>query len=56
MLPVREIDMSQDITMIEKVRPVNRDDFISAMEKIKPVISAAELKEYDEWTQNFGMD
>ncbi|TFF86540.1 MAG: AAA family ATPase [Promethearchaeota archaeon] len=56
MMPVREIDVSQDITLIEKVRPVSRDDFISAMEKIKPAVSPDELQKYDEWTQSFGME
>ncbi|TFF89562.1 MAG: AAA family ATPase [Promethearchaeota archaeon] len=56
MLPIREIDVTQDIKLIDKVRPVSRDDFISAMEKIKPVISPEELKRYDEWTQQFGTE
>jgi vacuolar protein-sorting-associated protein 4 len=56
MIPVREIDVTQDITLIDKVRPVSRDDFISAMEKIKPVVSPEELQKYDEWTQSFGME
>ena len=56
MMPIREIDLTQDITRIDKVRPVSRDDFIAAMEKIKPVVSPEELKQYDEWTQNYGME
>jgi len=56
MLPVREIDLTQDITLIDKVRHVTRDDFITALEKIKPVVSPEELKTYDEWTQSFGME
>ncbi|MHA1268708.1 MAG: AAA family ATPase [Candidatus Helarchaeota archaeon] len=56
MVPIREIDVSQDITLIDKVRPVSREDFISAMEKIKPVVSPEELKRYDEWTQSYGME
>lgn len=56
MMPVREIDVTQDITLIDKVRPVSRDDFIAAMEKIKPVVSPEELQKYDEWTQSFGME
>ena len=56
MMPIREIDMNQDISNISNVRPVTRDDFIAAMEKIKPVVSPEELKKYDEWTQSFGME
>ena len=56
MIPVREIDTTQDITQIEKIRAVAREDFITAMERIKPVISPEELKKYDEWTQDFGME
>jgi len=56
MMPIREIDITQDITRIDKVRPVTRDDFVIAMEKIKPVVTPEELKKYDEWTKTFGME
>jgi vacuolar protein-sorting-associated protein 4 len=57
MLPIRELDMSGRLSPGGdqfQVRPINMQDFLNTLEKIKPVVSPEENKRFEEWRKEFG--
>ncbi|MFX0097542.1 MAG: AAA family ATPase [Candidatus Hodarchaeota archaeon] len=57
MMPIRELDTAGTLTRKDiMVRPVNREDFIKSMKKIKPTVSPDELQKYEEWTKEFASE
>ncbi|MFX0052013.1 MAG: AAA family ATPase, partial [Candidatus Hermodarchaeota archaeon] len=55
MRPIRELDANGALKDINiQPRPPNTDDFLVAMESIKPSVSPEELKRYEEWKDKFG--
>jgi len=55
MQPIRELDLSGKITDPSvKVRPVNMEDFMVAIKRVKPVVSSNEVKRFQEWNAEFG--
>ncbi|MFX0034210.1 MAG: AAA family ATPase [Candidatus Hermodarchaeota archaeon] len=57
MLPVRELDMSgllENSDKEVKVRDINLKDFKKTLKKVKPMISKALLKQYNDWAEEFG--
>lgn len=50
MIPVRELDDEGLLENIDvKLRAVNKRDLISSLTKIKPIVTATEIKKYEEW-------
>jgi vacuolar protein-sorting-associated protein 4 len=55
MQPIRELDTSGKITDLSvKVRPVNMEDFLAAIKRVRPVVSTNELNRFKEWNDEFG--
>jgi len=55
MMGIREISPSKIATLdANDVRPVVAQDFVKAMQAIKPSVSSNQLKQYEDWTKNFG--
>lgn len=56
MRPIRELDKEGVLTKNEKiiVRPVELNDYLEALKKIKPTVSKEELDKFDEWRKEFG--
>ena len=57
MLPVRELDMGgllEDSNKDVKVRDITLKDFKKTLKKVKPMINAALLKQYNDWAEEFG--
>ncbi|MHA1820192.1 MAG: AAA family ATPase [Promethearchaeota archaeon] len=56
MRPIRELDqqgsLDQDGNI--SVRPMNYNDFIESLKKVKPTVSKEELAEYEKWIAEFG--
>ena len=56
MIPVRELDLEGAMTQDDiEIRPVRREDFIKALEVQKPVSTAEDLKQFKEWSDEFGV-
>jgi katanin p60 ATPase-containing subunit A1 len=56
MIPVRELDINDAMTQESiDIRPVTRKDFFAALEVQKPVSTAETLKQYKEWSDEFGV-
>ncbi|EDO18630.1 hypothetical protein Kpol_1048p61 [Vanderwaltozyma polyspora DSM 70294] len=54
MIPIRDLGENLlDITT-DKIRGVNVDDFILAMETVKKSVSPESLQEYSEWSEKYG--
>jgi len=56
MIPIRELDNEGILTEDTEPRAVVRDDFITAMARIKPVVTPDELRKFEEWNDEFGAD
>ncbi|MFX0067734.1 MAG: AAA family ATPase [Promethearchaeota archaeon] len=57
MMPIRELDTAGTLTRKDiTVRPVDREDFIKSMKKIKPTVSPDELQKYEEWTKDYASE
>ncbi|MFX0151787.1 MAG: AAA family ATPase [Candidatus Hodarchaeota archaeon] len=55
MRPIRELDANGALKDINiQPRPPNTDDFLVAMESIKPSVSPEELNRYEDWKDKFG--
>jgi katanin p60 ATPase-containing subunit A1 len=55
MRPIRELDANGALKdMNIQPRPPNTNDFLVAMESIKPSVSPEELSRYDKWKDKFG--
>jgi len=57
MLPIRELDMSgllEDTSKDVVVRDIVLDDFIKTLKRVKPMTSDSILKQYNDWTNEFG--
>jgi SpoVK/Ycf46/Vps4 family AAA+-type ATPase len=55
MMPVRELDISGALDDPEiKARAVKLEDFVTAMEKIKPSVAPEELLKHRDWAEEFG--
>jgi vacuolar protein-sorting-associated protein 4 len=56
MIPVRELDLNDAMNQENiDIRPVTRKDFFAALEVQKPVSTAETLKQYKEWSDEFGV-
>jgi SpoVK/Ycf46/Vps4 family AAA+-type ATPase len=53
--PIRSIDARaiHHIT-VDQVRPINYQDFISALRHVRCTVSASDLKAFEEWNRQFG--
>ncbi|MEM2636960.1 MAG: AAA family ATPase [Candidatus Korarchaeota archaeon] len=57
MEPVRELAATGKIfDSSSKPRPVSMNDFIKALETVKPSVAPEELELYDEWTRKFAVE
>jgi len=57
MLPIRELDMSGLLENSDQeviVRDLNLKDFAKTLKKVKPMITNAALKQYEQWAKDFG--
>jgi SpoVK/Ycf46/Vps4 family AAA+-type ATPase len=55
MQPIRELDISGKITdPSAKVRPVNMEDLMDAIRRVKPVVSSNEVQRFQTWNAEFG--
>nr|MDO8135721.1 ATP-binding protein [Candidatus Njordarchaeum guaymaensis] len=55
MQPIRELDLSGKITDPSvKVRPVNMEDFMAAIKRVRPVVSPNEVQRFQGWNAEFG--
>lgn len=54
MQPLRHLGEALLTTPIDKIRPINLDDFRSSLESIRPSVSKKGLEEFDNWAQEFG--
>jgi len=56
MLPIRELDMSGLLESSEEVevRSIVIEDFVKTLKKVKPMTNQASLKQYIDWTNEFG--
>ncbi|RLI63033.1 MAG: hypothetical protein DRO63_08890, partial [Candidatus Gerdarchaeota archaeon] len=55
MMPVRELDIAGALDNPDiKARAVTIDDFMLAMEKIKPSVAPEELLKHRDWAEEFG--
>ena len=55
MQPIRELDSTGKITdPSAKVRPVNMQDFLAAIKRVRPVVSPDELNRFKELNDEFG--
>ncbi|XP_068629800.1 fidgetin-like protein 1 [Battus philenor] len=53
--PVRSVPLSQIISIDrEKVRPVNVQDFINALQRVRPSVSQDDLGQYVKWNNTYG--
>ncbi|WXG45428.1 MAG: AAA family ATPase [Candidatus Atabeyarchaeum deiterrae] len=54
MEPVRDLDLSGKISdPSAKVRPVSMEDFLTAVKRVKPVVSESELQRFTQWDEEF---
>ncbi|MFB0560718.1 MAG: AAA family ATPase [Candidatus Lokiarchaeia archaeon] len=57
MMPIRELDAIGALSDKNvKVRPVNRQDFLEALQGVKPVVSPSELVKFKEWADEFAVE
>ncbi len=57
MMPIRELDAAGALSDKNvKVRPVNREDFLEALQGVKPVVSPSELVKFKEWADEFAVE
>ncbi len=57
MLPIRELDTKGALVTGNgdfNVRPVNMEDFVKTIKKIKPVVSQKEISRFLKWKEEFG--
>lgn len=46
-------EMSEDC--ISQLRPINKNDFSVAIQRIRPSVSKSQLIAFEQWNQEFGM-
>ena len=56
MRPIRDLDKNGALAGNEEitVRPVNKNDFLESMKKVKKTVSQDELDQFTKWTEEFG--
>ncbi|MHA1237745.1 MAG: AAA family ATPase [Candidatus Odinarchaeia archaeon] len=55
MIPIRELDMQGLLNELDvKVRPINMEDLLISIRKIKPAVSAEEINRYLKWAREYG--
>ncbi|CAG5011553.1 unnamed protein product [Parnassius apollo] len=53
--PIRSVPLSQIINIDrDKVRPVNSEDFINALQRVRPSVSQDDLGQYVKWNSTYG--
>jgi len=53
--PIRSIDYSMIESMeIDEVRPINKDDLLSALRQVKASVSDQDLQMYEDWNEKYG--
>ncbi|CAB3234707.1 unnamed protein product [Arctia plantaginis] len=53
--PVRSVPLSQIVSIDRnKVRPVNFQDFVNALQRVKPSVSQDDLGQYVKWNKTYG--
>jgi SpoVK/Ycf46/Vps4 family AAA+-type ATPase len=51
--PIRDIETIQ-LATIEKLRPVNHNDLLNALKKVRGILNDQLLNELIEWDKNYG--
>ena len=53
--PIRGIPLEQiEHISAEQVRPISHEDFLTALQQVKPSVSAEDLGHYLDWNKQFG--
>ncbi|CAH2074666.1 unnamed protein product, partial [Iphiclides podalirius] len=53
--PIRSVPLSQIVSIgRDQVRPVNAQDFINALQRVKPSVSQDDLGQYVKWNKTYG--
>ncbi|CAK1582208.1 unnamed protein product [Parnassius mnemosyne] len=53
--PIRSVPLSQIVSIDrDKVRPVNVEDFINALQRVRPSVSQDDLGQYVKWNSTYG--
>eukprot|EP00697_Spironema_sp_BW2_P015704 gnl/Spiro4/6657_TR3436_c0_g1_i1.p1 gnl/Spiro4/6657_TR3436_c0_g1~~gnl/Spiro4/6657_TR3436_c0_g1_i1.p1 ORF type:complete len:399 (-),score=128.76 gnl/Spiro4/6657_TR3436_c0_g1_i1:227-1372(-) len=52
--PVRELGSDICTVPAEMLRPINRQDFVRALERTRPSVSLATIGMFEDWNRNFG--
>lgn len=54
MQPLRHLGEALLTTPVDKIRPINLDDFRLSIESIRPSVNKKGLEEFDKWATEFG--
>ena len=57
MMPIRELDMAGLLEKSDQevnVRDINLNDFKKSLKKVKPMTTSSQLKQYNDWKEEFG--
>ncbi len=52
--PLRSLGDALLMTRMDEIRPIELSDFVSSLVTIRPSVSKSGLKEYEDWTREFG--
>ncbi|ESL07120.1 katanin-like protein [Trypanosoma rangeli SC58] len=52
--PLREVTMRLTDVSLSELRPIQREDFVQALRRIRPSVGASEVRRYVEWNTQFG--
>ncbi len=52
--PLRSLGEALLHTSMDEIRPISFDDFVASLEAIRPSVSQAGLKQYEDWAKQFG--
>ena len=52
--PLRSLGEALLTTKREEIRPIEFDDFVTSLRKIRPSVSKQSLKAFEKWNDEFG--
>ena len=52
--PLRSLGEALLTTKREEIRPIDFDDFVTSLRKIRPSVSKASLRAFEKWNDEFG--
>lgn len=52
--PLRSLGEALLQMSMEEIRPIGVSDFVASLSNIRPSVSKAGLREYEEWAREFG--